>query len=278
MPPETRSKNHDIQTFLKSREFLESIQSILKDQLAEQKNELNQLKLEVNNLKQTNIELKSEFIGLIQVNKELMQLINNNNYAKIKKQNVSTNSIVLTNNSSSTYVDAINSSAVRRDIKSNEDKEKQSKYDQEKNNPINKNSESIELNKSLNINNPSANTEAAKKDEWQIQKGKKRRTISTIYGKDNESNIKAAIRYKHLYVNRLEPNLSDTKLEEYLNTKGLTNVKCTKMNSKYPEEYSSFKVSVPIQLTELARDPNIWPENVCINPFFHYIVKKSSAT
>ncbi|XP_044753948.1 uncharacterized protein LOC123313237 [Coccinella septempunctata] len=74
--------------------------------------------------------------------------------------------------------------------------------------------------------------------------------------------IKGAIKYGYLHVCKLDPSLKPEALVEHLNTNGFNNIICEKLESKRPEEYSSFKLTVPAQNFEEIKNPALWPEAV----------------
>lgn len=48
-----------------------------------------------------------------------------------------------------------------------------------------------------------------------------------------------------------------TNLIHHLESKNIKDVKCEKMNTKYPDEYSSYKVSVAWKYKQKFRNPNL---------------------
>ncbi|KAK9746073.1 7tm Odorant receptor [Popillia japonica] len=89
----------------------------------------------------------------------------------------------------------------------------------------------------MEINRP-PNTD---KNNWKVTT-RKRQQLPIVRGSATErTNIKAAKKYAHFHVYRLQPNSSSEDLEAYLKSKKVENVKCLKVTSKRPEEYSSFK-------------------------------------
>lgn len=108
---------------------------------------------------------------------------------------------------------------------------------------------------------------------WEIPRYEYRRRINInrrgnrVYGKATEFEFKGVVKYKDYHVYRLPPKFEDTDLINHLKSKDIQDVKCERMNSRYPDEYSSFKVSVALKYDKEFRNPNIWPEYVVINPF-----------
>ncbi|KAK9728727.1 hypothetical protein QE152_g17039 [Popillia japonica] len=68
-------------------------------------------------------------------------------------------------------------------------------------------------------------------------------TMPIIYGSsDDNCTIKAATRYVHFHAFRLDPDLTDHDLEAYLRNRQIDDVKCTRISSKHPDEYSSMPI------------------------------------
>uniref|UniRef100_A0A1Y1LPE0 Uncharacterized protein n=2 Tax=Photinus pyralis TaxID=7054 RepID=A0A1Y1LPE0_PHOPY len=72
----------------------------------------------------------------------------------------------------------------------------------------------------------------------------------------------------HFHVCRLHPNTEADFLKEYLIKNNIVNAEVTKLNSKFPDVYSSFKISVGENLKESILKPDLWPSGVLINRFF----------
>lgn len=52
-----------------------------------------------------------------------------------------------------------------------------------------------------------------------------------------------------------ETDLTGHELEAYVRDKLIDDVKCTKISSKHPHEYSSFKVTVPAPFEDVIANP-----------------------
>lgn len=109
-------------------------------------------------------------------------------------------------------------------------------------------------------------------DEWKSQRSQRRhfkRNSNIIVGKLNEkAKFKGVTRFIDYHVFNCERDLTVDKLKNYLiQDVKISEVSCEKMASKHPERYSSFKVSVPENCVNIFKNPDIWPEYVCINRF-----------
>ncbi|KAK9753677.1 hypothetical protein QE152_g1847 [Popillia japonica] len=110
-----------------------------------------------------------------------------------------------------------------------------------------------------------------------VQPRRKRNSaLKTTFGTADGIKLKGAIRYSHLHVYGLHPLTTVSEVEEYLKSKGFNSSKCTQLQSKRPEEYASFKISVPFNSLEDAKNPNIWPSGVSINRFLERLAAKAT--
>lgn len=86
--------------------------------------------------------------------------------------------------------------------------------------------------------------------------------------KDNIGSVKlqGVPRSISLHVYRLSPDTTSEQVTSFLKDK-FPEVKCEKLTSKHPDEYSSFRVDVHQTNYEKALDPNLWPVNTCVRRF-----------
>lgn len=92
-----------------------------------------------------------------------------------------------------------------------------------------------------------------------------------IRGTAEDSVIRGVMKYAYLHAYRLDPTLKAENVKNCLLSKNIGTVMCEQLNSKYPEEYSSFKVSLPAEKVEEARNPSLWPTGVCIDHFLLHL-------
>ena len=83
--------------------------------------------------------------------------------------------------------------------------------------------------------------------EWKPIQHKRspRKFKNLIEGTCEDVEIKGVSKSMSYHVCRLEPNLTEDKLEQYLISKNIKDVICEKLQSKWPQLYSSFKITVP---------------------------------
>lgn len=206
--------------------------------------------------------LKDELKKIRQTNDNLLKLLELGNENKPSEENVNiTQTSHDTISSKVTYADKLNNKK-----KSNK---KPSTSEEENAKPTMKTNINPNVSKDINTSNYT-DMRAAKRND---------RKSNTIYGTaESDCAIKAVARYAHLHVYRLDPDLSVEQLSNYLKTKNILNSKVEKLQSKYPEQYSSFKVSVPLSCLEDIKNPNLWPKDTGINRFFYRLQKKEGTT
>lgn len=259
MPPKLRSSsddviNDDVINFFKSDTFECIISKIVEKENDRLKSEINDLKNEVLILKETNI--------------QLIHMLSNSNVCK----DINTSDIynISSNKTPQPNKKQVSFSAVLNPLTEKRPTEKQPNPDVFTTMKISEQDtgeSKIETNKKND-------------DGWQTvarksQKSKKK--LEVICGRDTSSVIKSAPRISHLHVYNLEPTLSTDVLVDYLKSRSIEGVECVKLQSKYPERYSSFKVSFPHKYHDRMIKPEFWPEDVRVNRFLFRLSRKKDA-
>lgn len=111
-------------------------------------------------------------------------------------------------------------------------------------------------------------------NNWSTVVKRRSKTSKKIEGCAEKTTISGVPRRAHLHVYRLNPETTEEMLLNFLKGKQFENISCEAMKSKHPNEYSSFKVSVPMDQLEKIKCPEIWPKGVYINRFFVYGEKR----
>lgn len=93
-------------------------------------------------------------------------------------------------------------------------------------------------------------------------------------GKGAKISIEAAPKFKYIHVCNLHPSLGEEILTQHLVANGFSEVNCKKLDSRRPDEYSSFKVGVPSGEFEALKHPDIWPEGSRINNFLLHLSRR----
>lgn len=259
MPPETRSSTSDIiVSFLRSDEFAEIVGEIVK-------RETEVLQVKISQLCEDMDELK-------RANSELTQIVSNQKRTSVQKTK--------TNGSSKELNNGLNKEQAPHNIADGADRATQQIARMQKTadkEPSQKpgtafiNEEKRKTADDLfTLENDSKQTE-----KWQMPKRRHRRRSAVIYGKDENNALKGVIRYMDYHVFRLHPEVKSEEVIKHLESKNISPVKCEQMKSKYPDEYSSFKVSVPVELEKEFLNPELWPQHVCIDRFLHFIGRRT---
>lgn len=114
--------------------------------------------------------------------------------------------------------------------------------------------------------------------EFRIVRRERRKRSPIIHGSSNDTSLKGVLKMNHFHVYRLDPSVTPADVAEHLKQKGLDGVLCERLQAKYPDIYSSFKVSCTADQVEKLKEPSLWPTGTCINTFFHWIKKKDIKT
>ena len=131
-------------------------------------------------------------------------------------------------------------------------------------NNLDKNTTEIAIDKPEKGRNNDGNNQ-----EWIIPKKKKNKPQPIVGSSTSSAGLlKAAPKKAHIHIYRLMP---DTNLEEVMNHIKPQAPEATvqKLNSRHPENYSSFQVTVDYENRESVMDPGIWPAGTRLNRFFH---------
>jgi len=151
------------------------------------------------------------------------------------------------------------------------------------------------MNKIINLQNETKNStrddsNANDAKEWKVVRYKEKKETKTdnqksntfknisIQGTNKDANIKGAPKWRSFHAYRLSVDTTVESLKKHLEDKNISAVKCEKLNSKHPDEYTSFKISAPSNQTELLLDPKIWPEGVLINHFLERLKRGKTNT
>ncbi|KAJ3656835.1 hypothetical protein Zmor_015880 [Zophobas morio] len=117
-------------------------------------------------------------------------------------------------------------------------------------------------------------------DNWNKVKSKKkhhRESNKPITGctVDN-STLKTVPRRSFIHVYRLNPSTTTKDIEDHLCMSNIRTFGVEKLQSRYPDLYSSFKVTIDHKDQDVAMKPETWPPASCVNRFFHRILKKTA--
>ena len=126
-------------------------------------------------------------------------------------------------------------------------------------------------------------TSSANKDNvWSIQRRRQvRKKEQIIIGNkdviNNEVGLKVAPKKAFLYVSRLQPGTAEQDVTNFLKPK-FPEAECKALESKFPQHYTSFKVTIDLMNLERAMCSAIWPCGTYVTRFFHRPAKKTTPT
>lgn len=250
MPPETRTTQSElIINFLKSADFEDILKSTVKKETEALLKEIEELRTEVVNLKNSNIDL-------------IRLLTSTADQGKV--------SIINRNNDNTKPANALLLNKKENLIKTTQDNQSREERNTEK-----KSTEEI-AEKQTTISKGDHTLEEDTHEKWEFPRRKKFTRTRPIYGKAiEETPFKGVTKYIDYHVYRLPPKFTEEDVMNYLRSKGIHDIKCQKMVSRYPDEYSSFKISVSLKLDRAFRNPQIWPEFCVINRFLQRLPEKN---
>lgn len=119
-------------------------------------------------------------------------------------------------------------------------------------------------------------------DGWVTYTRRKNKSTKTLGITGNASSKFVAVkkpRVAHLFATRFSPDVTNTDLKKYLSE--LPNfqhldIKCTKLQSKYPSNYSSFYIQAECENPEAFMEPDVWPTGILVR--WYRKAKPSSPT
>lgn len=242
MPPDLRGSSVDIINFIKSDEFVGIVGKIVKH--------------ETDHLNQTISELRNEIVMLRESNIQLIHMLTNqNNLVTSNRAPTKENTLKKKN---VTFAETVKCNTKNADTINKQMKEKAT----------------------LDTDRPEIVNENLNRESWNIVTTKSNKRIKkreVIRGSDTSSSIKGVVSYSHLHVYNLDPKTTANELNLYLKSKNIEGIECEVLQSKYPERYSSFKVSFPSKFYDEVNRAGFWPENTCINRFLFHLTKKREA-
>lgn len=112
-------------------------------------------------------------------------------------------------------------------------------------------------------------------DDWQEVRRKKNNTNRTVQnelrvirgGNKTMDSLRAAPKKIYLHISRLCPETKAEDVQRYLNQL-CQGVMVEKLNSRHPDEYSSFKLTALCEHAAVLKNPDTWPSGTNIKRFF----------
>ncbi|KAJ8913116.1 hypothetical protein NQ315_000573 [Exocentrus adspersus] len=140
-------------------------------------------------------------------------------------------------------------------------------------------------NKEIQENMEDTDNESVQKErdeEWQVKVKRKnvinRNKKALLYGTSVDTdNIKGIPRKKWFFVSRLDPHMTDQLLKEAIKKKCIEDPTADVVVEKldvFHKFQSAFKVGIPINLEEMAKNPNFWPLDSKVNTFNFFLQRR----
>lgn len=136
------------------------------------------------------------------------------------------------------------------------------------------------INLNDDINNTNLNQNKEEKKPLYQSKYKTRPTRKLVIGNSKNTSvnlIKAIQTTKAFHVSKLDPKTTETQLEDFLKQL-VVEPRVEAIKSKYPEIYSSFKITIKEADVPSILNPSNWPDGVIVNRFFLPRPKNTSGT
>lgn len=130
----------------------------------------------------------------------------------------------------------------------------------------------------INGVNSENSTPTTSKSLWtEVVRRKTNNKRPPVIGNITDSSIKlmGVPKYVSLHVYRLGPGTKSAQVIDFIKPK-FPEAKCEQLNSRNPEEYSSFKVDIYEENLNSALDANSWPSSACVRRFFFPRRKENS--
>lgn len=271
MAPETRltqSSSEVIIAYLKSEEFKELIESAVESRTRRLHEEITTLREEVVILRESNI--------------QLLHVISNPSYSKMVQKNNNDIKTSKIDKYSEPYSQVPAKNPINNGKKNNRSKTIEVENNSSKKVEVkSKKSTSNANNSSQIIGEIESENQQLKKDGeqgWTIQGRRQRNVKSMVYGKlTNGTLFKGVIKYIDYHIFNCDRDMKIEDLKNYLTEEiKIPDIICEAMESKHPEKYKSFKISVPVNYVEIFKNPDIWPEYICINRFNNRFLRKKA--
>lgn len=263
MAPDTRST--DVLTFLKSADFKNIIKEVIESETRLLREEIASLKSEVVILRESNIELLHvaanvpSWSGIVNKNKD------NSNNLSLNKSGKNSNLSSDIKRPSAVPV----KNAVSLQVKNFPEPVRTSVIPEKR------------VGNSVVVRDEQSGDDTSRA-KWEVQRSQRRKfqNKDCIHGnlKNSASAFKGVPKLIDFHVFNCAPNTTSEYLKNYLmdNAK-IPDLKCEQIVSKYPDRYSSFKVSIPMNFVDNFKNPDIWPEYVSINKFYNRFFRPNAS-
>ncbi|CAH0560636.1 unnamed protein product [Brassicogethes aeneus] len=143
-----------------------------------------------------------------------------------------------------------------------------------------------EMARQNNQNNNKENggsNESKQSDYKTVLYKKPQKRYPKVVGNNVLGNLKGVARRQSIYISRLDTETTEEEIKTHFKENGITSCEIKMGNSKHPEIYKSYIITVPETIIEKVKKPELWPEGASISNFLYKrqnqtrIEKKNSA-
>lgn len=126
------------------------------------------------------------------------------------------------------------------------------------------------------LNNINNNSRTVNSNAWTTVSRKKVHHKPLTQGTASSSHLQGIPKLVYIHASRFGPDVTEKDISDHLKNHQFNNAYIKKVDSRYPDIYSSFKIGIIEADMSRIKDPNNWPLNVTIYPFFHRRTQKST--
>lgn len=131
----------------------------------------------------------------------------------------------------------------------------------------------IDLGLTSSHNRPMQNKE--EEEDWQKVKGRERSNKGSrprsgnnyITGQSSDEDLATADRKTFLFVSRLKPDTKPEDVVSFVKGKKQGTYTAEKLNSRFPDDYASFKVGIPLGSMKEIYSSDFWPATTFVSKF-----------
>ncbi|KAK9886329.1 hypothetical protein WA026_015841 [Henosepilachna vigintioctopunctata] len=100
----------------------------------------------------------------------------------------------------------------------------------------------------------------------------KKRRNPEIVGNKN-TNLKGVLKMVSIYISRIDADSTEESIKNHLIENGIKQFEMKMGYSTYPNIYKSYIITVPSNILEKIKEPQLWPEGTSISNFLYQLAK-----
>ncbi|KAK9876251.1 hypothetical protein WA026_012550 [Henosepilachna vigintioctopunctata] len=104
----------------------------------------------------------------------------------------------------------------------------------------------------------------------------KKRRNPEIVGNSKNTNLKGVPKMVSIYISRIDGDSTEESIKNHLIENGIKQFEIKMAYSKYPNIYESYIITVPSNIVEKIKEPQLWPERTSISHFLYQLAKSKN--